>query len=74
MSSVCQAEGKNRGKACHEDSEHLQDHWERGITQNCLPSLDHGTTWNRSESSLNLANADLNRELIHGRLSSPWAA
>ena len=35
--------------------EQLQDDWERGITQSCLPSQDHGNPWNRSETSLYLA-------------------
>ena len=57
-SSVCQAAGKNRGNAVHEDSEQLQDDLERGMAQRCLPSHDHGNPWNGSESSLYLAIPD----------------
>ena len=70
LSSVCQAAGKNRGQAFHQDSEQLQDDRERGITQSCLPSQDHGNPWNRSECSLYLAIfLDLNLKLIHRGLT-----
>ena len=42
--------GKNRGKAFQKNSEQSEDDWERGITQSCLLSQDHGNLGNRSEN------------------------
>ena len=66
-SSMYQNTSKNRGKAFHEDSEQLQEDWERGITQSCLPSRDYGNPWIRSKndfpvillSSLTVSTANL---------------
>ena len=52
MSSVCQAAGWNRGKDFQNNSEQLNDDWERGIIQSCLLSQDPENLWNHSESSL----------------------
>ena len=63
ISSMGQAASKNRGYALL-DSEHSWDDWEREITQNCLPSQDHRSPWNRSEKiHFALSFLDLNRKL-----------